>query len=131
MRISIQYCAAWNYEPQAVSLTDHLVGKFKQQIEELKSEKTFDSTLELSSEIDEIYSKLLSRSEKNNEVKINLSELTKNDLKTIIDELLLDLQKQGMYFKKYGIQNVSLSKNDAFRRRILNLFWFYPFCFFD
>ena len=38
MKISIEYCMTWNYEPRALSLRDDLVDAFKDRVDEFSVE---------------------------------------------------------------------------------------------
>jgi selenoprotein W-related protein len=55
--ISIEYCAAWNYEPQAVGLAEKLL-KLKEQIRSLKLVPSGGGVFEISVNGKNIYSKL-------------------------------------------------------------------------
>jgi selenoprotein W-related protein len=58
MHVQLEYCAMWNYEPQAVSLTTKLLTEFKQNIEDLKLIPSKGGCFELTVDGNLVYSKL-------------------------------------------------------------------------
>lgn len=58
MKISIKYCAVWNYEPKAVSLTQKILERFKQDVKELTLIPSDGGCFEISVNGKLIYSKL-------------------------------------------------------------------------
>ena len=55
MKITIEYCTAWNYQPQAASLADDIYDKFEFKAELLKSG---GGAFEVAIDGDLVYSKL-------------------------------------------------------------------------
>ena len=66
----------------------------------ITSAERYDSSFELPKDVNEIYTKLLEKSQKNHQVEIIQPKLSVNELKAIMDGLLNELQEQGIYFKK-------------------------------
>ena len=58
MKLEIKYCAVWNYEPRAVSLTTRLLTTFKQNIKEFVLIPSSGGCFEVSVNGELIYSKL-------------------------------------------------------------------------
>jgi selenoprotein W-related protein len=58
MDVELKYCAMWNYEPQALSLTGKLLTAFKQQIRSLTLIPMGGGCFELSLNGELVYSKL-------------------------------------------------------------------------
>ena len=58
MKIEIQYCAAWNYTPQAVSLTQKVLDTYLQKISNLTLVPSSGGCFEVSLDGDLAYSKL-------------------------------------------------------------------------
>jgi len=56
MKVRIEYCAAWNYEPQAVSLADQLL-KLKQRISSLELVPGSGGVFEVTADDKLVYSK--------------------------------------------------------------------------
>ena len=65
-----------------------------------RSDKTYQSSIELGPKVREIYNQLLQRSKKNNEVLIEKHHFNEDELKKIIMESILQSQKQLTYYKK-------------------------------
>jgi len=57
MEIRIEYCAAWGYEPEAVSLTEQLLAEYKQRISQLILAPYDDGRFEVFADGKRIYSK--------------------------------------------------------------------------
>ena len=57
MEIRIEYCAAWGYEPKAVSLTEQLLTEYKQRIRQLTLIPFDDGRFEVFVDNKKIYSK--------------------------------------------------------------------------
>jgi len=66
----------------------------------IRSDKTYESTYEIPDDINQIYSKLLVRSQSNDQINVKTPHHTVDELKEIINGLLSELQTQGIYFKK-------------------------------
>jgi len=66
----------------------------------ITSDERHDSSYELPNDVNEIYTKLLDQSQKNQQVKVTQPKLSEHELKLIIDGILNELQEQGIYFKK-------------------------------
>jgi len=81
----------------------------------ITSDERYDSSYELPNDVNEIYTKLLDQSKKNQQVKVTQPKLSEHELKLIIDGILSELQEQGIYFKKILEQKLnsvkSLGKN--------------------
>ena len=58
MKMSIQYCAARNYEPKAVSLADRILTTYKQKIEGLTMIPSGGGCFEVKVDDELVYSKL-------------------------------------------------------------------------
>jgi selenoprotein W-related protein len=58
MQIHLRYCAAWNYEPRAVSLAAKILTQYKQQLQALELQPSSGGCFELSADGQPIYSKL-------------------------------------------------------------------------
>jgi len=80
------------------------------------SDKTFQSSYDLSSEVESIYSKLIQRSQQNQQINIEVSYNKENHL-DIIEGLLQNIQSQGENFKKFNDKNlkaiIKLEKENA------------------
>jgi len=72
----------------------------------IRSDKTYESTFEIPDDINQIYSKLLIRSQSNDQIKVKTPHHTKDELKETINGLLSELQTQGIYFKKVVDNNL-------------------------
>jgi len=57
MEIRIEYCAAWSYEPKAVSLTEQLLSEYKQRVKSLTLTPHDDGRFEVFVDGKKIYSK--------------------------------------------------------------------------
>ena len=58
MNISIKYCSAWGYEPEALSLTGKLINQFKQKIKSMTLIPDRGGCFEIMFDGDLVYSKL-------------------------------------------------------------------------
>jgi len=58
MQVELTYCAAWSYEPQAVSLAAKILGAFKQQLSARTLIPSDGGRFELLVDGETIYSKL-------------------------------------------------------------------------
>lgn len=77
----------------------------------ITSAERCDSSFELPNDVNEIYTKLLEKSQKNHQVEIIQPKLSENELKAIMDGLLNELQEQGIYFKKILEQKINSTKS--------------------
>ena len=77
----------------------------------ITSAERYDSSFELPKDVNEIYTKLLEKSQKNHQVEIIQPKLSVNELKAIMDGLLNELQDQGIYFKKILEQKLNSTKS--------------------
>jgi len=83
----------------------------------ITSDERYDSSYELPNDVNEIYTKLLDQSQKNQQVKVTQPKLSEHELKLIIDGILNELQEQGIYFKKILEQKLNSSMK-SFDERI-------------
>ena len=92
---------------EKVDLEDWYTGEL------IRSDKTFNKEHPLPKEVSLLYSKLKDRCKENEKLDLKPYPYTENQLKSIIDQLRLEIQKQGKGFKKINDGNSVIIKNKS------------------
>jgi len=77
----------------------------------IKADKTYQTNYRLSTDVRRLYSKLKKKSKNNARVKVKKITRTSKELESIVQNLLVEKQIQGQYFKTINQENLALIKN--------------------